>query len=231
MQLTNERKMHVIDLYFNQYKSYAEIAQIEKMSPHDIHAIIKEEEARRQKYKDQQQQEEKSSKAHKLFSEGKRPVQVAITLNLEQPEFTKLYREYWKLKRLHVLDSIFKETDGKLKTFLKLYRLMKEKGMNINQVGNVVDTAIHKLPYMESLYRQAKDEVDKMQRIRQETENNLHTLNDEITSCKALLNSYHALCERKRQEAENLNNEISRLDALVTHFKRNNEEYLNQKES
>src|SRR5215217_471780 len=195
--------MHVIDLYFNQYKSYAEIAQIEKMSPHDIHAIIKEEEARRQKYKDQQQQEENSSKAHKLFSEGKRPVQVAITLNLEQPEFTKLYREYWKLKRLHVLDSIFKETDGKLKTFLKLYRLMKEKGMNINQVGNVVDTAIHKLPYMESLYRQAKDEVDKMQRTRQETENNLHTLNDEI----------------------------SRLEALVTHFKRNNEEYLNQKES
>jgi hypothetical protein len=55
-----------------------------------MHTIIKEEEARRQKYKDQQQQEEKSSKAYKLFSEGKTPVQVAITLNLGQPEVTKL---------------------------------------------------------------------------------------------------------------------------------------------
>ena len=82
MQLTDERKKRVIDLYFNQHKSYAEIAQIEKISPCDIHAIIKEEESKRQKYKDQQQQEEKSSKAYKLFSKGKRPVEVAVTLNL-----------------------------------------------------------------------------------------------------------------------------------------------------
>ncbi len=82
LQLTDERKKRVIDLYFNQHKSYAEIAQIEKISPCDIHAIIKEEESKRQKYKDQQQQEEKSSKAYKLFSKGKRPVEVAVTLNL-----------------------------------------------------------------------------------------------------------------------------------------------------
>jgi DNA-directed RNA polymerase specialized sigma subunit len=37
------RKKRVIDLYFNQHKTYAEIAEIEKISPRDIHAIIKEE--------------------------------------------------------------------------------------------------------------------------------------------------------------------------------------------
>jgi predicted DNA-binding protein YlxM (UPF0122 family) len=47
-----------MDLYFNQHKTYAEIADIEKISPRDIHAIIKEEEARRLQYKHQQQQEE-----------------------------------------------------------------------------------------------------------------------------------------------------------------------------
>ena len=50
------------------------------MSSRDIHTIIKEEEVRRQKYKDQQQQEEVSSQAYKLFSEGKTPLEVAITL-------------------------------------------------------------------------------------------------------------------------------------------------------
>jgi predicted DNA-binding protein YlxM (UPF0122 family) len=84
LQITEERRKRVIDLYFNQHKSYAEIAQIERISPRDIHAIIKEEQARRQKDKDQQRQEEKSSKAYKLFSADKRPVQVAITLNLSQ---------------------------------------------------------------------------------------------------------------------------------------------------
>ncbi len=44
---------------------------------------------------------------------------------------------------------------------------MKEKDMNIEQVVNAVDTAIHKLPYMENLYREAKDQAEKMQRITQ----------------------------------------------------------------
>ena len=73
MQITEDRKKHLIDLYFNQHKTYAEIAQIEKMSPRNIHAIIKEEEDRRQKYKLEKQQQEISSKAYKLFSEGKCP--------------------------------------------------------------------------------------------------------------------------------------------------------------
>jgi predicted DNA-binding protein YlxM (UPF0122 family) len=87
MQITEQRRKRVIDLYFNQHKTYAEIAQIERISPRDIHAIIKEEKARRQKHK----QQEMSVKAYKLFSEGKTPVQVAITLNLGQPEVSKLY--------------------------------------------------------------------------------------------------------------------------------------------
>jgi hypothetical protein len=162
----------------------------------------------------------------KLFSEKMGPVEVAIALNLREPEATKLYREYWKLKRLHILNTIYQGTDGKIWPFLKLYRLMKERRMNKEQLFNVVDIAIHKLPHMESLYRQAKDEVDRMQRTRQETENNLHTLNDEIASSKELLQSYHISCQHKRQESEKLNNEISRLETLVIRFKSSDEEYL-----
>ena len=40
---------------------------------------------------------------------------------------------------------------------------MKEKGMSIEQVVNAVEIAIHKLPYMESLYKQAKEQAEKMQ--------------------------------------------------------------------
>jgi DNA-binding CsgD family transcriptional regulator len=94
VQITEERRKRVIDLYFNQHKTYAEIAEIEHISPRDIHAIIKEEEARRQKHKHQQHRQEITSKAYKLFSEGKTSVQVAIILNLREPAVTKLYTEY-----------------------------------------------------------------------------------------------------------------------------------------
>ncbi|MFL6411297.1 MAG: hypothetical protein ACJ71K_08655, partial [Nitrososphaeraceae archaeon] len=97
VQITEDRRKRVIDLYFNQHKTYAEIAEIEHISPRDINAIIKEEQVRRQKYKLEKQQQEISSKAYKLFSEDKHPVEVAIDLNLREPEATKLYREYWKL--------------------------------------------------------------------------------------------------------------------------------------
>jgi hypothetical protein len=101
-----------------------EIAKIERMSIRDISAIIKEEEeARRQTYK----QQELSAKSYKLFSEGKTSVQVATILNLREPEVTKLYREYWKLRGRDKLNTIYKETNGKIWIVLKLYKELIKK--------------------------------------------------------------------------------------------------------
>jgi hypothetical protein len=69
--------------------------------------------------------------------------------------------------------------------------------MNIEQVVNITDIAIHKLPYIESLYEQVKEQVDKMQLTRQRSEKDLHTLNDEIASSKELLKSYQSLVSAK----------------------------------
>ena len=63
------------------------------------------------------------------------------------------------------------------------------------------------------------------------SKNHLHSVNDEVASSKQLLNSYHISCERKRQKAENLNNQISRLEALVCRFKNNSEEYIKIKKT
>ncbi|HKG71092.1 MAG TPA: hypothetical protein VKA87_04285, partial [Nitrososphaeraceae archaeon] len=120
-------------------------------------------------------------KAYEFFSKGKTAVEVAIALNLREPEVTNIYREYWKLKRLHKLNLIYKETNGKLGPFLKLYRLMKEKGMSREQVVNAVNTAIHKLPYMENLYEQVTDQIDKMQRTRQGLVNDIAGLERKLS--------------------------------------------------
>jgi predicted HTH domain antitoxin len=225
-----ERKKRVINLYFNQHKSYAEIAEIEQMSPRDIHAIVKEEKARRQKYKLERQQQEISSKAYKLFSEGKRPVQVAITLNLGQPEVTKLYREYWRLRALHKLNLIYKETNGKLGLFLKLYRLMKEKGMSIEQVVNAVNIAANKLPYMESLYEQVKEQVDNMQRTRQGLVNDIEARKNTIS----LLDKIGFSCEQERKRTEQRVQELidkkNRIENLIANIVNNDEGYSKLKQ-
>jgi hypothetical protein len=45
--------------------------------------------------------------------------------------------------------------------------------MSVDQVVNFVDIAIHKLPYMESLYEQVKDQAEKMQRTIQRLVNDV----------------------------------------------------------
>ncbi len=224
MQITEERRKRVIDLYFNQHKTYAQIAQIERISPRDINIIIKEEETRRQKYRHQQQQEEISSKAYELFSKGKRPIEVAIPLSLREPEATKYYREYWKLKRLDILNSIFKETNGKLGPFLKLYRqLINEKGMSIEQVVNAVEIAADRLPHMESLYGQVKEQVDKMQCIRQGLIKDVEALNYKISILDKTAFSCEQDCKRKEQQLQELIAQNDRLEKLIVKISNNDD--------
>ena len=223
MRITEERKERIIDLYYNQRKTTREIAKIERVSIRDISAIRKEEEARRQKNKDQ----EVSSKAYKLFSEGKTPVQVATILNLREPEVTKLYREYLKLQGLHKLNLIYEEIgEDNIEDFVEFWNHYKERGMGRMHMVKALAIADKDLPYLEEKCELLKIENNDLESKKQQSNNELHTLNDKIASSKELLKSYTNSCERKRQEEKSVNNEISRLETLVTCFKRNNQEYL-----
>ena len=204
MTISEQRKKRVIYLYYNQGKTTREIAKIERMSISDISIILKEEETRRQKSKDQQQQEDLSAQAYELFAQEKTLLQVAISLKIRQSVATKLYREYWKLKRLHKLNLIYKETNGKLGPFLKLYRLIKEKSMSIEQVANVVEIAIYKLPYMESLYKQVNDEVDKLQYAKQVLVNDIQALKYKISLLNKTPFTSEQDCKKTEQRVKNL---------------------------
>jgi hypothetical protein len=192
-----------------------EIAKIERMSIRDISAIIKEEEARRQKYKHQQQRQEISAQAYVLFSEGKTTVQVAIVLNLSASKVSNLYREYWKVGGLDKLNTVYKETNGKLGLFWKLYRLMKEKGMSIEQIVNAVDTAIHKLPYMESLYKQVKYEIDKLQYARQALVNDIEAMKHKISILDITALSCEQDCKRTEQQIQELTDKKDSIEKWI----------------
>jgi DNA-binding CsgD family transcriptional regulator len=94
-----ERERLVIDIYYNQGKTYREIAKAARISPRDIGVILNKavEENKTERLKEQcynncaeknQQEEEQhlslSTQAYKFFSEGKTPLEVAVKLNLSQ---------------------------------------------------------------------------------------------------------------------------------------------------
>jgi hypothetical protein len=59
-------------------------------------------------------------------------------------------------------------------------------------------------------------------------ERNLYRLNNKIGTTTILLNSLRISCITERREITNLYNEKTRLEAIVTEFKNNNEEYLDK---
>ncbi|MFL6344756.1 MAG: hypothetical protein ACJ71A_04855, partial [Nitrososphaeraceae archaeon] len=75
-----EKEELVLDLYFNQNKTYHEIAKIARMSPRDIKPIIDK------AYQEKERTEHKSAavQAYELFSKGKTLLEVTIDLNLGQ---------------------------------------------------------------------------------------------------------------------------------------------------
>jgi hypothetical protein len=110
-----------------------------------------------------------------------------------------------------------KETNGKLWTFLKLYKeLIKKRGMSKEQVAKVVEIAIHKLPYMETLYRQIKDEVDNMQRTIQHLSNDIHALEYKISILDKTAFTCEQECKRKEQELRELFDKKNRIEKLIT---------------
>jgi hypothetical protein len=240
-----ERERLVLDLY-NQGKTIREIAKEVRMSFRDIGAILnkaleeKKTEGSKEQGQDNNNGEENNqqelhlslaAQAYKLYSEGKTPLQVAITLNLGESGATKFYKEYWKLKQLHNLKMVYEETKGDIEPFLKLFKLAKRKGMGVKQVVNLLTIANNDLPAVEERFKILRNDISMMQFQKRIDERNLYQLNNKIASTIRLLNSFRISCGRERREIENLYNEKARIENLVTQFKNNNEEYSKIKQA
>jgi hypothetical protein len=102
---------------------------------------------------------------------------------------------------------------------------MKEKGMSIDQVVNAVEIAIHKLPYMENLYRQAKDQAEKMQRTVQRLANDIEALKYKISVLDKTAFSCELDFQRKQQQLLELTDKKDRLEKLIANTLNNGEGY------
>ena len=212
-----ERERLVIELYYNQGKTYREISKEARISPRDIRIILNkviEEKSEGMKQQDdnndskenieQQPHLSLSTQAYKLFSEGKTPLEVAIELNLGESAATKFYKEYWKLKHLHNLNMIYEETKGDIEPFLKLYKLAKRKGIGVKQVVNLLAIDNNDLPSVEQRFKNLRNDLSMLKFRKRTCERNLYQLKNQIASTTKLLTSFRISCKRERREIENI---------------------------
>jgi hypothetical protein len=128
--------MYVFELY-KQGKTIREIAKIVHISFGGIGAIIKKHTGYDNNESNETEKKKEpifnSTKAFKLFSQGKSPIEVAIKLNLESEEVDIFYRQYWHLKGLYRLSELYEEVKDYLLEYSRLFLIMKKYGLKSKQ--------------------------------------------------------------------------------------------------
>jgi hypothetical protein len=127
-----------------------------------------------------------------LFSKGKTDKEVAIKLDIPQTQVAQFHSEYWKLIGQNKLVILHALLGDRIFSFFKLYKeLIIKREMSIERVADLVETALFKLPYAETLFEQAKRAADRQQERLDYLENQ-HTLKEEKRRTITLpSSSYH----------------------------------------
>ena len=125
-----EKKNLVIQLH-NEGKPQREIAKIAHMSIRDISKIIR-------KFEGIPEEKSVETQALDLFYQGKKPIEVAVTLNLNASKISKLYKDYLKLEGFHKLFLLYEEINDNLTLFLKLYYAIIQNNIKPHEIVSLV---------------------------------------------------------------------------------------------
>jgi hypothetical protein len=145
---------------------------------------------------------------------------VAIILSLREPEVTKMYREYWKLKWLHNLYSLYEEIgDEGIRDVLKVCRLTKKEGKSSEYVVKLLDLVDENNPYglsfLEKRHKWLKDEVRELDMNIQRSRNYLYNLSNQIAHAEYTLYRCRDTEQHLRQDLQRLYEEKSKIESLV----------------
>lgn len=167
------KEMLVLDLYYNQDKTYRQIAKEAKICPRDIKTIVD----KKTNETELSQLTSISSQAFNLFLQGKTPIHVAITLNLKEPEVHELYKQYWNLQQLHELCQVYDKIKDGIGSFAELYRLIEAAGMDLKHVKRLLEVANGELPRVEQIYENLLSNVMNHNQRKRDTESAIFKLN------------------------------------------------------
>jgi DNA-binding CsgD family transcriptional regulator/chorismate mutase len=235
----NDRERKVLELY-DDGKSTRDIAKEMRMSLRDISIILRKNQLSHgniitkdngndNKNSTNKSHNVKATQAYKLFSEGKKPFEVAIELGIREAQVNKFFREFWKLKRLNLLYEIYPQIRYYLPSFLKLHKALKRKGLtadNIEWFANAMETSVIKLPELQGQRQSLQKEILDKQRQRQELQRALQIINKRIVELADVEKMHHHNIDTLQNDIHSLFNERRQLQQFVSKFKNIDSRYL-----
>jgi hypothetical protein len=209
MQVLDKRdkKQLVIELY-RQNKTIREIAQQVHMSFGDIGRII-----RTINSGDDNNccsSSSKSTKALWMFKNGKRPIDVAIELDMSASEVEELQQEYWALNQLHELGFLFNEIKNYLSSFIKLFNLLKRnKMLGDGYITKFLRYANYDLPSLENKFQRLTGDVIELEWKKRDLNNTITLWNAQLSDLGRTITQYQNAIEIKKQQLTRIDKRAS----------------------
>jgi hypothetical protein len=204
---TNEKAKRVLES-LEKNMSYREIQKKFHISSRDISFIRKNAKEKKDKEEEEKIQTSITSKAYKLFTKGKSPLQVATTLGIGAPEVKKLYMDYLDLKGCHDIVEVLQQFDiHTIRNFSKPY------------ITN--DNRIDEKKLIEAINISAS-----LPKIKEEYNNSLSQLQD-LRNQNNYYHSQNDLLISKNLELQDISNLArNRTKEYITNFLKQKEPYI-----
>jgi hypothetical protein len=196
-----DKEQLVIELH-SQGKNIRQIAAAAHLSFGDIGSIIRkidgrDSEDRLAGTKDIKNKS-KDTQALFLFSSGKKPIDVAVELDLTASEVHDILEQYWALNDLHELALVYNEIKAYLPSFLQLFRCLKQsKMLSGKQISNILKYVSDDLPQL----------TDRIHFLR----NDIINLEDKKRDAISQLINWHAQLDNLRSEIDITNQQRKRM--------------------
>jgi hypothetical protein len=161
MQVLNKYDKEILVIKLHQEgKTIREIASAAHLSFGDIDRVIKKLDGSGNDENDiNLSNKSKLTQAIYLFKCGKKPIDVAIELDISAGEIENILQEYWVLTNLDELACIYPEIKNHLDQFLNLFHIIKKnKLVNQKDIKMILGYAAD-LPSLESKFRSLANTV------------------------------------------------------------------------
>jgi chromosome segregation ATPase len=209
MQVLNKHDKEQLVIKLNQEgRTIREIASTAHMSFGDIKKIIQRVNGEVDKI--DLGNKSKSTQALYLFKTGKKPLEVAIELDLPESEVYDLQQEFYALNQLYDLSLVFVELKHDIDPFVTLCKILqKNRMLNKKYIFKLLKYAGQDLPTLENRIQNLSSRTIDLEWKKKRLGDEVVKLNSNLFQLEKLCKRYYMEIEEKKQIISNLNRQLN----------------------
>jgi hypothetical protein len=197
--LNKKEKEELVVKLHQENKTIRQIAETVHMSFGDIGKLIKRIDGRADDIN--LSNKSKATQALYLFEQGKKPIDLAIELDISYSEVIDLQLEFWALKELYDLPLVYQELKHDFDSFLKLFKILKKNKISSERhILKFLRYAGHDLPSLENKIRKLTSDVIELEFQKKDLNNTIKLQHAQLSDLGQVITKYQNVIDSKKQE-------------------------------